>query len=161
MYHNNVATLPQFSGLERVVGPWFPDISRKCPEESEATWFLIGRSASQNAVQVIPIRVSPFRVGRDDGTDLPIPSLEVSRFHAELFARGGRLQIRDLSSRNGTFVDGQRIADNVIVESDALLQFANVPFRVCLVSEADTNMNGESRRARAPQTVTDARSRSR
>ncbi len=69
--------------------------------------------------------------------DLSIPYPTVSRVHAELIVSGRRLQIHDLSSSNGTFVDGRRIRGSVIVESDVLLQFANVPFRVCLLSEAE------------------------
>ena len=135
MYQNNVATLPHFSGRERVVGPWFPDVALEDPDQ--AAWFLIGRSTSHQAAWVIALRVSPFRIGRGHDMDLSIPYPTVSRVHAELIVSGRRLQIHDLSSRNGTFVDGRRIRGSVIVESDVLLQFANVPFRVCLLSEAE------------------------
>jgi len=147
MDQNKLVTLPLFSGRERVVGPWFPDLSRQGPEERERTWVLIGRSTSHKAVQVIPICVWPFRIGRDHEADLSLPSPTVSRVHAELSRCGGRLQIRDLSSRNGTFVDGCRIQGSLIIGADALLQFAAVPFRVCLIGEADRGLTCENNRS--------------
>ena len=40
----------------------------------------------------------------------------ISRSHAEIFAEGGELFVRDLGSRNGTFVGGQRLTPNVQVK---------------------------------------------
>ena len=150
MAHNNVATLPQFSGLQRVVGPWLPDLARAGPEAP--AWFLIGRSASHQAAWVVAIRVSPFRIGRDPAMDLAIPCPTVSRVHAEVLVSGGRLQVRDLSSTNGTFVDGRRIWDCASVPSNSLLQLADVPFRVLLVSETDTDNEGAAWGQAEPRT---------
>jgi transcriptional regulator with PAS, ATPase and Fis domain len=45
-------------------------------------------------------------VGTHESCDLRLDDPAVSRFHCELTPVDGRLQIRDLGSRNGTFVDG-------------------------------------------------------
>jgi hypothetical protein len=140
MYLNDVETLPPFSGLQRVVGAWLSDVSVKGPDASKAAWFLMGRCAEQDDIRVIAIRVSPFRIGRDREMDLSIASPTVSRIHAEIVAHDGRLRLRDLSSRNGTYVNGRRVRGSMIIDSDAIMQFASVPFRVCLMPETGASM---------------------
>ena len=48
-------------------------------------------------------------IGRRQESDLCIPLMVVSRRHCELNVEMGRLKIRDLGSRNGTYVNGQRV----------------------------------------------------
>ncbi|MFY1676303.1 MULTISPECIES: FHA domain-containing protein [unclassified Streptomyces] len=51
-----------------------------------------------------------MRIGRALDNDLVVSDLQVSRSHAEFRARpDGRLEIRDLGSHNGTYVNGQPI----------------------------------------------------
>ena len=51
-----------------------------------------------------------LRIGRADDNDVVIDDLQVSRRHAELRdLGGGRFQLTDTGSSNGTFVNGQRI----------------------------------------------------
>jgi DNA-binding NtrC family response regulator len=48
-------------------------------------------------------------LGRSHDCDVPIDAPSVSRRHAELFWQGGVLNIRDLGSANGTYVDSHRV----------------------------------------------------
>ena len=48
-------------------------------------------------------------IGRASSNEIPVPDDRSSRRHAEIFFDGG-WRIRDLGSRNGTFVDGERIS---------------------------------------------------
>jgi hypothetical protein len=57
-------------------------------------------------------------VGRQD-TDLEIEDLELSRKHAVIRRSSGRVQVEDLGSKNGTFVDGQRITEPTLVGGGA------------------------------------------
>jgi hypothetical protein len=43
------------------------------------------------------------------GADLEVPDPDVSRRHAALECHGPRIVLRDLDSRNGTFVGGERV----------------------------------------------------
>jgi len=51
----------------------------------------------------------PFLIGRGDDCALRIMHAEVSRHHLAIFPEGGQWWARDLSSRNGTLIDGRRI----------------------------------------------------
>jgi ABC-type multidrug transport system ATPase subunit len=51
-----------------------------------------------------------IRIGRDESNDWVLPDLTVSRFHAEILANeDGTYSLFDLSSANGTFLNGSRI----------------------------------------------------
>jgi adenylate cyclase len=57
-------------------------------------------------------------VGRFSGNDIPIPDPLVSKNHFLIFADPlGNYKIKDLGSRNGTFVNRQRIQSEVVLES--------------------------------------------
>jgi FHA domain/GAF domain len=53
-----------------------------------------------------------LRIGRDPGCDLVIDHPSVSRAHAELYRDDKSWRLRDLGSKNGTFVDGIAITDH-------------------------------------------------
>ena len=51
----------------------------------------------------------PLTIGRDRTCELVLADAEVSRKHARLEAQAGVVFLRDLESRNGTFLNGQRL----------------------------------------------------
>jgi adenylate cyclase len=68
---------------------------------------------------VVPPGV-PVVIGREVSCDLPVVDPEVSRRHAELSADADGLRVRDLGSRNGTFVNGVQITDALLMSGDML-----------------------------------------
>ncbi len=72
---------------------------------------LIGVTASKN---------STVKVGRNTVNDLVISASGISNFHCELVISGGSVTIRDLSSTNGTFVNGVRITEKLLQKSDTV-----------------------------------------
>ncbi len=56
---------------------------------------------------------TPFNIGRGTGNDLVLPSLAVSRRHAELVRSADGVVIRDCGSRNGLVVNGQRLSETL------------------------------------------------
>ncbi|MEY9933616.1 ABC-type multidrug transport system ATPase subunit/pSer/pThr/pTyr-binding forkhead associated (FHA) protein [Catenulispora sp. GP43] len=50
-----------------------------------------------------------LRIGRDAANDIVLHDLQASRFHAELQFRGGRFEIVDKGSHNGTYLNGVRV----------------------------------------------------
>jgi pSer/pThr/pTyr-binding forkhead associated (FHA) protein len=59
-------------------------------------------------------------IGRRHSCDLCIPLMAVSRKHCQLNYDGGVLKIRDLDSRNGTYLNGNRINEAVIKAGDSI-----------------------------------------
>jgi EAL domain-containing protein (putative c-di-GMP-specific phosphodiesterase class I) len=72
----------------------------------------------------------PAYVGRDSSLEVRIAHPTVSLVHAEVLSAGGRLWVRDLSSRNGTFINGNRVHEPHPVGIGDILQFGSVVFRL-------------------------------
>ena len=97
---------------------------------SNAVWFLVGPYDSADTVRCQPIYTLPFVIGRRPDLPMPLSCKTVSTVHAEIVETGGALVLRDLGSTNGTYVNGQRVAPQVALHEDDLVQFANMAFRV-------------------------------
>jgi VWFA-related protein len=59
--------------------------------------------------EVFPLRRGRVRIGAISNNDLVIPTMTVSRYHAELHVSGKRVEIKDLHSENGTLINGNRV----------------------------------------------------
>ena len=72
-----------------------------------------------SAIMQLPTRV--LRIGRNNDNEIVVSDLSVSRYHAELRrdSRGG-YEIVDLSSHNGTYVNGQRVTSARVTEADII-----------------------------------------
>ena len=87
-----------------------------------------------------------FVVGRELSCTVPILDPSVSRRHAELrVTESGTVEVRDLTSRNGTWVNGARVQRATVVPGDTLA-FATVAFTLRHdddggTPEADTSAN--------------------
>ena len=73
----------------------------------------------------------PLIIGRASSNEIPIADERSSRRHAEIFFEQGEWKVRDLGSRNGTFVDGLKLeepktlaAGNQITVGSCRLTFA-------------------------------------
>ncbi len=75
---------------------------------------------TNGTTKTFPLPGSVTVVGRQQECDLCIPLMVVSRKHCEINHDGGVLRVRDLGSRNGTLVNGKKIADAVLNPGDTL-----------------------------------------
>ena len=73
----------------------------------------------------------PFRMGRGGPVQFTIHAQQVSKEHAEIYQVGDQYCIRDLRSTNGTFVNGQRIEEALLVSGD-IVHIAHEEFRFVL-----------------------------
>jgi signal transduction histidine kinase/pSer/pThr/pTyr-binding forkhead associated (FHA) protein len=64
--------------------------------------------------------IGPVALGRDDSNAVRLHDTEVSRRHAELRLDQGGYRILDLSSANGTFVNGQPVDQSALNSGDRL-----------------------------------------
>jgi EAL domain-containing protein (putative c-di-GMP-specific phosphodiesterase class I) len=92
-------------------------------------WYLESFVEGGRQLRRIALHPLPFRVGRLPGLALSLRSDSVSKEHAEFELRGGELHVRDLGSKNGTFVNSERIRDAVLREGD-ILHFAQLEYRL-------------------------------
>ncbi len=93
-------------------------------------WKLTGQTSDSDRVQHVSITNDIFTVGRSTSANLCLPVSSVSSKHAEFSLRNGRLFLRDLSSTNGTYVNGDKVTGEIEVRSSDLVQFATLIFRV-------------------------------
>lgn len=78
------------------------------------------------------VRLGPgrgFVVGRSAGCDIPLRDPTVSRRHAELTVVDSGLRIQDFGSTNGTFVNGARVGDALVLPGSRVA-FGKVGFEV-------------------------------
>ena len=68
------------------------------------------------------------------GADLQVPDLDVSREHAAVECHGPRIMLRDLGSRNGSFVGDQRVSQREI-ENDDEFRLGGTMFMLLVVDE--------------------------
>ena len=68
-----------------------------------------------------------IRIGRQPDNDLcadPVNEREVSGYHAEIYQQGDTFFVRDLQSRNGTYLNAQRIDGDVPLNDGDAIQFS-------------------------------------
>lgn len=96
--------------------------------------FMQGR-IEKHSGSTITLTSKKTLVGRGPTCDLVIPHLSISRCHAELSLAGALLTVRDLKSRNGTYVDEHRIESSE-VRAGQLLRFGSITFLIASTSPA-------------------------
>lgn len=92
-------------------------------------------------------------IGRED-TDLEIDDLELSRHHAVVRRFANRLQVEDLGSRNGTFVDGKRIGEPTLLGGGAEIKIGTTVLVVEGVLPVGSSESGRELGDAQPRNVT-------
>lgn len=82
-----------------------------------------------------------FTIGRDSRNDLAIEDMTVSRIHARLERTLDGWQLKDLSSTNGTRVNGWRLRGQVTVRPGDVVRFGDVEYT--LVQDPGDGDRGE------------------
>jgi uncharacterized RDD family membrane protein YckC len=110
------------------------------PNRNEKGWVLAGFDAAGYVVRLRfgfgddrLYQTTGFTVGRDETErDFVIPDPSVSRLHARFIAVANQLFIEDAGSKNGTFVDGNRImpGSKRKIAEDQEIRFGEVVFSI-------------------------------
>ena len=92
-------------------------------------------------------RVFPFYakmiIGRQSTNDIPLPDRTVSKRHAVVGRVRGQAVVKDLDSRNGTFVNGQKVEKAILASGDRL-KVGSVTLRFFQEDETSQGKDAES-----------------
>jgi pSer/pThr/pTyr-binding forkhead associated (FHA) protein len=75
------------------------------------------------------IPLGEFTIGRSAACNIVSDSADVSKLHARITRSAEKLQVRDLESANGTWVNGARVSEAILADGD-LLAFGDESYRV-------------------------------
>ncbi len=82
------------------------------------------------------------RIGRDPANEVCVPSPDVSRHHARVILHNGALWVQDAGSRNGVYVNGNRVSGHKQVSPGDRIVVGNSEFQVGLSrEETDTSVS--------------------
>ncbi len=78
---------------------------------------------------VLKLHAGKTRIGACDDNDLVIDTTTISRYHAEITAQGRKVEIEDLHSTNGTFVNGGAVQRRQAIRPGDRIAIADVELR--------------------------------
>ena len=87
-----------------------------------------------NSGRVLEINVPQYVIGRAPGCSLRPQSDAISRQHCAILSSGETVTIRDLKSRNGTILNGEKIESEVALANGDELQVGPLLFQVILTA---------------------------
>ncbi|HUT36470.1 MAG TPA: ATPase, T2SS/T4P/T4SS family [Planctomycetota bacterium] len=70
---------------------------------------ITDREATPPTQRRLALTKATFTIGKSPANDLTVDKLAISRQHCEIVNTNGTYAIRDLGSRNGTYIEGRRI----------------------------------------------------
>lgn len=68
----------------------------------------------------VTLATAETRIGRAPTSDIVVDANEVSRTHASITVEPAFVTLKDLGSRNGTFVNGRRVETQVLADGDSI-----------------------------------------
>jgi pSer/pThr/pTyr-binding forkhead associated (FHA) protein len=86
----------------------------------------------------IPIPNTVLVIGRNTDCHVRLHSPTVSKRHCAIAAWAGKVRVRDLQSRNGTYLNGRPVVGEALVRNGDRLQIANHTFYFRIQVDQDT-----------------------
>ena len=105
---------------ERVTAGAIEIYVERNPDEVEAPARFVLLAVSGPAADVSFLINGATRVGRSPAADIVLSDPSVSRSHALLDVRAGKLYVQDAGSTNGTYVNGERIDSRALKTGDVV-----------------------------------------
>ena len=97
---------------------------------NEQKWTLSGRPSLEASSQYFAISSDRFTIGRNQDNNLCLLNDTVSGCHAELLLTEAELFVRDLSSTNGTLLNGRKVTSVSVLREGDILHFGNAMFTI-------------------------------
>jgi pSer/pThr/pTyr-binding forkhead associated (FHA) protein len=95
-------------------------------------------------VLVFPLAKARTTIGRDPSNDIVLSDTDVSRWHALLLNEDNRLQVRDMESTNGVYVNNVRSYDQVALQVGDILILGSNLFAVGEEPDLDEDDLGQT-----------------
>jgi predicted component of type VI protein secretion system len=86
----------------------------------------------------VPLPETIFLIGRDRQCHIRPHCELVSKLHCAIAAWAGKVRLRDLKSKNGTFLNGQPVRGEVVVDNGDRLQVGTLIFEFRIKREEET-----------------------
>ena len=93
--------------------------------EKTGNWYLESK-LKDNSPSIVPLNKQIFTIGRSDSCDLILNNAVVSRVHSRIFFDMSDPYIKDLNSRNGTYVNGSPIQTEVRLQDRDIIKIGPV-----------------------------------
>lgn len=90
----------------------------------------------------IELTGEPLTIGRSREADIPLLDDKVSRAHCGIRLSDGEFYLKDLKSRNGVYVNGQRVEDTVKLKVGDRIQIGSTVFVLETASVAEDSAKG-------------------
>ena len=100
---------------------------------------------------VIPITIPQFMIGRAEDCQLKPRSELISRYHCAILSEPSYVAVRDLGSKNGVYVNGERIGVEQELKNGDKLAIGPLEFLVVLTSDAPKPQVAQPAPAPEPQ----------
>lgn len=142
----NVAVIQPVVNQKKAVLPQVDETSVLFPDGADETTFL-GAQENNHAylqgvgdgiMEQIPITKSSFIIGRlREQVDYVSQNRAIGKVHAEIIQRDGKYLLKDLNSRNGTYINNARIDSNKEYEiaNNDKITFANSEYTFVIPSQ--------------------------
>lgn len=69
-------------------------------------------------------------IGRSRQNDISLPEDKVSEVHCKIFYWNGVFYLKDMNSTNGTYMNGKRVVDEIIINSGCIIQVGDLEFQI-------------------------------
>ena len=113
-----------------------------------ATLLIRDEIGSERQVEVRPL---PFRIGKKaDGNDLVLERQNISRTHCLIVEKNGAFLLRDMESRNGTFLNGRRVTGEAALPDGGVIRIG--AFTLTFLASG-VDVRGEPALRRTPVTL--------
>jgi hypothetical protein len=116
-----------------------PTASTRIPTSMGATLSLIAPNGSD--IRRYPLLAPSVTLGRRSSNDVALPDLKVSRYHARIESRGTFWSLVDLTSRNGTRLNGRPVSGERHLSSGDIIEvgLSRLRFNAGPISEERRN----------------------
>jgi len=101
---------------------------------------LLLRMDGTEAGQVHSIDQDSIQIGRHPTTNITVVDAGVSRVHARIFCIDGEYHVEDLGSRNGTFVEGNRVEQSRLEDGQSVRLGPRVTYRFAVLDEKQEHL---------------------